>query len=198
LDIGDTVPLLEVDGRPAISYARYLPNYEQRAVYNRATNALGSEWSSPVVIDEDNYAGLYSSLAIVSGNPAITYLDWSDMAFKYARATDAQGSAWGSPVTVYAEEPDLMVGNLTKLLVAAEGPRVFFEGLAHVVGGVDSVLCYASAADSEGTSWNAPDIVWGTPGVTEFDGTLIADRPTVALLSWESDYGDEIWVGTYY
>ncbi|MBN2082639.1 PKD domain-containing protein [bacterium] len=198
LDIGEFNPLALVDGRPAISLARYVDYYDERLVFNRANDATGTDWSSPVVVDGTNNAGAYSSLQVVGGNPAISYLDRTDNAVKYVRATDAQGSAWGTPVTIANEALGIEPGLLTSLLVTGDGPAALFEGLVLVHGGVDTVLCYAAATDATGSDWTTPKVIWGQPGTMGIDSTIVDGRPTIAFLSWENELGSEIWVGMLY
>jgi hypothetical protein len=73
--------LAVVNGYPAISYFDYATNYDLK--YVQATNADGSAWNSPITLDSADYVGLYTSLAVVNGHPAISYYDNSNNDLKY-------------------------------------------------------------------------------------------------------------------
>jgi hypothetical protein len=98
-DVGEYTSLAVVDGNPAISYYDW-DNGDLK--YVRATTADGSSWGSPLIVAGDGGAdvGLYTSLAVVDGNPAISYYDNGSGDLKYVRATDSPGSSWGRPVTL--------------------------------------------------------------------------------------------------
>jgi len=52
----------------------------------RATNADGTAWGAPIVVDTIGSVGTYSALQIVNGNPAIAYYDGSNGDLKFVRA----------------------------------------------------------------------------------------------------------------
>jgi len=69
--------LVTVNGRPAISYVEYLEEkYTHTLMYVTAADAEGNGWRSPVVVEGPPVGKggpTYSSLAEVSGHPAISY-----------------------------------------------------------------------------------------------------------------------------
>jgi hypothetical protein len=83
---------------PAISYPDSYPNDDLKFV--RATSFDGSTWGTPVTVDSAGDVGDWSSLAIVNGRPAISYMDWTDENLNYVRALDPYGDAWGTPVAI--------------------------------------------------------------------------------------------------
>jgi len=62
-------------------------------------NIQNSEWEQQVVTGSGS-PGKHCSLAVIAGNPAISYYDEETGDLKYVRALDAQGSSWGTPETV--------------------------------------------------------------------------------------------------
>ncbi len=55
---------------------------------------------TPITVDSVGVVGLYTSQAIVNGNPAISYYDQTNGDLKFVRANDASGTSFGTPVTV--------------------------------------------------------------------------------------------------
>jgi hypothetical protein len=111
--------MVTVNGRPAIGY--YAFGYGLR--YVRANDATGSSWGTPVTVDDSGDVGVDASLAIVNGNPAISYLDQDYYDLMYIRATDANGAAWGPSIGV---NTDLNVGGFTSLAVVAGNPAISY------------------------------------------------------------------------
>ena len=78
--------LAVVDGNPAISYHK---DVSESLMYIRASDAIGSAWDMPQAIDSPivGEAGAYSSLAVINGNPAISYYfsDLPDTSLRFIR-----------------------------------------------------------------------------------------------------------------
>ena len=64
--------------------------------YVRANDANGTSWGTPVTVASIGDVGQYTSLAVVNGNPAISYYDATNDHLKYVRANNADGtsSSW--------------------------------------------------------------------------------------------------------
>jgi hypothetical protein len=82
-----------VNGAPAIAFLD-VTNTDLKFV--RATNATGSTWGGPVVVD--GAGGNFGSLAIVQGRPAIAYARSAPTSLHYTSAADADGTTWNTPV----------------------------------------------------------------------------------------------------
>ena len=95
--------LAVVNGKPACTFTTGSCAYANLVLhYAQAENAHGSAWRAPVVVESSGYAGLYNSLAVVDGRPAIAYKDEAGDDLEYVRANDADGTSWGASVTVSA------------------------------------------------------------------------------------------------
>jgi hypothetical protein len=84
-------------------------------------------WQDDAVLTGDkNDAYWYLSMAVVGGNPAISYYSFDEAALKYIRANDPAGTDWGDPVTVdhYAN-----TGGQTQLINLGGVP-----GIAYLAG----------------------------------------------------------------
>ncbi|MBN1979233.1 MAG: hypothetical protein JW918_17695 [Anaerolineae bacterium] len=135
-------------------------------------------WDSPgpLVVDASAGAGIQASLAVVAGNPAISYLDNTNGTLKYARATDATGTTWVS-MTV---DDSAVVGAYTSLEVVAGNPAISYYD------STNGALKYARATDATGTTWvsmtvdnsvadvgehTSLAVVNGNPAMSYYDGT---------------------------
>ena len=52
--------------------------------YLHATDAEGTAWAEPIVVDAESIAEFYCDMALVDGNPAISYCDVTEIDLKYA------------------------------------------------------------------------------------------------------------------
>ncbi len=125
--VGWQPSLVVVDGRPAISYAASYPNWHLK--YVRASDTTGSSWPTPITVDSAGDVGLWDSLAVVAGRPAISYYDESNDELKYVRADDITGSSWGTPLIVDSTLPG---GWPTALAVLDDRPAIcYYDGAKH-------------------------------------------------------------------
>lgn len=169
--LGGTLAI--VNGYPAACYRNWDDNYCLRFI--RATDANGDSWSSPITLDTEGSVGHWSWLAVVNGNPAISYeheIPNSISDLRYIRATNANGTAWGSPQTLDS------VGNtgwMTSLAVVGGYPAISYYN-----GGVGD-LYYIKAKDASGSSWGKGGKVESV-GTTGRFGVLLSvnDNPGIS------------------
>ncbi len=96
--------LLIVDGQPAIAYYTGFGDQDLRYVYSQ--NANGTSWNAHEVLDDGSAAvGNVLSMAIIDGNPAISYQDYTNSDLKYIRASVANGIL---PVELTSFKAELM------------------------------------------------------------------------------------------
>jgi len=170
-EVGRHTSLVVVNSRPAISYQdRTFGDLK----YVRADDANGSEWGTPVTVDGgggDN-VGYYTSLAVVNGNPAVSYRDHTNGDLKYVRASDADGNNWGSPVTVDSEGD---VGAYTSLAVVNGNPAISYYDETN------GNLKYVWASDVDGSSWETPVIVDSAGDVGTYASlAVVNDHPAIS------------------
>lgn len=107
-------------------------------------------FAAPQTLDGASPSGLYTSLAVVNGRPAICYLDSSIAALRFVRAQDSTGSSWDAPVTVdSAGSP----GFYNSLIIVNGRPAVAYCALG------DVELRYARASDADGAAWGVPQVL---------------------------------------
>jgi uncharacterized delta-60 repeat protein len=146
---------------------------------------LFSYWNAmALTLDGGSQAkqGVFSSIAIVQGHPAVAWSNSLTSAIKYARALDPAGTVWGTPVVIDSQFP---VGNKVCLLVVNGNPAVCY----HHPALAERVLKYCRALDTTGAVWGTPvklDAPWyaGLEASMEIvDGNpAIAYRNTSSLM----------------
>ncbi len=151
---------------PAVPAIAYQDNshYGGGLKFVRANDINGGGWSSPVAVHTADGAGMYASLAIVQGQPAIAYYALATTTLFYVRAGDASGSTWPTaPVAV-----DTTAGSFITLAVATKGPVITYTRES------DGLLFFARAQNAEGTSWFAPVLIAEAAGqIVRFPSLLI-------------------------
>lgn len=139
--------LAVVDGFPAFSY--YDPfNYD--LVYIRATNADGSAWGAPVILDNGasgDARGTYNSLVVVDGRPAVAYYNTKLGELMYVRANDATGASWPAPQVV---DTDGNNGRCASMNIVDGYPAIAYQNWTN------NNLRYVRANDAAGSSWGTP------------------------------------------
>jgi hypothetical protein len=178
-----------VNGRPAIAFhfSRHGPGVpsKQRLYYVRANDANGTSWGNLVTLDteepgwESCQTGLYASLAVVNGRPAIAYRDELANDLLYVRANNADGTSWGAPVTA-SWGPGGYAGQWASLAIVNGRPAIAY------CAGSYGQLAYVCAKDPDGVSWGnyivadkSGDVGWhaslvavgGRPAIAYYDAT---------------------------
>lgn len=145
-NVGFNTSLVELStGWPAISYYD-VSNYALK--YVRADNASGTIWELPInVVTNFNGSGYNPSMAVVNGNPAISYYDAVSGDLKYVRASDLGGNLWDLPVSADTAGD---VGCYPSLVVVNGNPAISYFDASN------RGLKYVRANDANGTSWGTP------------------------------------------
>ena len=157
---------LDAGGRAGIAY-----HHNGNLMFIRALAADGSTWNPPITLDPGPNTGLYPSLAIVDGNPAVSYYDDNNDDLMYVRATDFQGTAWGTPVVV---DDSLSAGLYSSLAVVDGFPAISY------MAEVSERLWYVRATDATGSAWDAPVQVDSSMHVGYYSNLAVLDgRPVI-------------------
>jgi hypothetical protein len=168
--VGYYSTLLVVNGNPAMAYQ---DQGRGDLVYVRATDAQGTAWDTPVVIDNIGKVGGHISMSIVNGNPAISYLDENNGDLKYVRTTNASGTAWAVPITI---DVTGHVGLYTNLVVANGNPAICYYDQTN------SDLKYVRATNALGTAWATPITVDAAFAGTHASVRIVNGNPAVSYL----------------
>jgi hypothetical protein len=135
-----------VNGNPAISFA-----CQDSIHFLRSSTSTGDnieDWSQSVTV-KDVIMSTYTSLAVVDGNPAISFeefIDWPDLySVVYVRATSSTGSSaadWNQLVTV--DGPASKIGHSPSLAIVYGHPAIAYVNFD------GQELKYVRAASSTG------------------------------------------------
>lgn len=172
-----------VDGNPALVYIEDFGG-ATRLIFMRAMDPDGTAWNAPVVIAAG--ATGYPGLALIGGQPAVSYQVAEGGPLAYCRSSNAQGTAWGAPVDVDAATPG--AGGVSELLDIGGHPAI-----AYLASGMDAnsqPALYIRADDATGAAWTATPLVLNPEYI---DGkqarymsfAVIAGNPAVAY-NWVS------------
>jgi hypothetical protein len=157
-NVGQYTSMVIVNGNPAISYYD-VSNTDLK--YVRATDANGTVWGAPVIVEASaGNVGEYTSLVVVNGNPAISYYDNSNTDLKYVRATNANGTAWGTIITI--EPTANNVGQYSCLKIINGNPAISY----YDAGGLD--LKYVRATNINGAAWGTAVTVTATSNIGQY------------------------------
>jgi len=143
-------------------------------------NALCAD---PVTIDSTGYVGMYTSITIVNGNPAICYYDETNGDLKYVRASNTAGTSWNAPVTVDSTGD---VGKHTSITIVNGNPAICYYDKTN------GDLKYIRASNTAGTAWNAPVTVDSTGDVGEHTSiTIVNGNPAICYKGFtKSDFSN--------
>ena len=140
----------------------------------RALDASGTSWGPPVTVDgATSNVGQYTSLAVINGNPAISYHDLSNGALKYVRALNASGTSWGTPPVTL--DSTGTAGGYTSLAIVNGTPAISYYD-ATILD-----LKYVRALDASGTSWGTPVTLDSTGQVGAYTSlAVVAGNPAIS------------------
>ncbi len=174
-----------VDGNPAVLFTTTTENLR----YMRATSATGAsslDWGSTnILITGMDHVGESVDLAIVDGQPAVTWLDVDSEKVKYMRADSSTGTAvgdWTTQITLLAATG---VGNCLSMAVLSGRPALAIADSQNI-----GFIRYTWASDALGSSWPVPK-----PAVSIFDGGAngpfsLADVGGLPAISYHSEAYD--------
>ncbi len=198
-NIGQFTSLDVVVGNPAIAY------YDATAgdlLYVRSSDANGTAWSAPAVIDgSTSNVGQYPSLAVVGGGPAISYYDVTNQDLKYVRALDATGAAWGSPLTIDSSGTTGIYSSLRMVngwpMIAAQGVdnaryscRLWRNSAADSTGVWSFVVLNLFVPQTNAGQRNSLAVINGAPAVSYLESsTGKLQFATVPDLVWTAGDG---------
>jgi len=200
---GIAIDLEVVDGNPAVAFAEHNWWYDGSdwhwyycLVYERASDADGTTWGNGrenVAGGQDDSRGTHCDLCVVDGNPAATYFAPTDQTLYYCRATDSEGGAWateqllddgGWVTNAYS------TGEYNSLSVIDGNPAVsYLIRVSDISAG--HCLGFIRAADTTGSSWNAPQSIQQAQGIAQ--GTsLIALTSGMAGIAFNDTTEDRL------
>jgi hypothetical protein len=141
--VGSYTSLAVVNGRPAISY-HDITNADLKYAIAPTADGTSGAWTI-LTVDSVGDVGLYTSLAVVNGRPAISYRDTTnaDLKFAIASSADGTGGAW----TLLTVDSPGDVGRSTSLAVVNGRPAISYRDTTNA----DLKFAIAPNADGTGT-----------------------------------------------
>jgi hypothetical protein len=146
------------------------------------TSAVG--WGDPVLVDTTGDVGLYTSLEVINGHPAISYFDATNRHIKYVRAEDPAGLTWGAPVVIDAT--GIASGDNSLAMVDGH-PAISYQYEKDLYS--DCQLRYVQASDPDGVIWGDPVIVDTADIIGSTSLVVVDGNPAISYYS-NDGYGD--------
>jgi PKD repeat protein len=152
---GENNVLAIVNGTPAISY--YLSgSADLRYVRSNTANGAGpTDWATPVTVLASSNVGQFNSLAVVAGNPAISFFDgFPNNQMRYVRSTTVDGnnaSDWSQLVTV---DGTANTGKYSSLTVIAGKPCIAYTSGDPFVDTNMELAVSSSATGEQAGHWS--------------------------------------------
>ncbi|MCB1217417.1 PKD domain-containing protein [bacterium] len=175
--------LAEVDGNPAIAYT---DNAGFDLKYARSTTASGAQaadWSQIVTLNIGDGTGIAPSLAVVDGNPAISFQDGDSDFLMYTRSNTSTGSMAADWDTLVTLDTSTNAGYKSKLRVIDGKPAIAYCRLPE--------LCYIRSSTATGSTaldWDPILALDAFPDTPEYVGLIIADgNPAIATYDIDND-----------
>jgi hypothetical protein len=153
---------------------------DNRGIRSTPVNYTAEGGWQTVTLDSLGLLGTFTSLAVVDGNPAVAYCDYTNRDLKYVRASNPGGTAWDTPVT-----PDSVgdVGVYASLAVVNGNPAISYYDQTN------QELKYIHANDINGTTWGAPVTVDtdGNVGMYTFLA-VVNGNPAISYVDYTNGY----------
>lgn len=140
-----------ISGNPAfVFFMDHVPGFIR---YNRATDTVGTNWSTPVSVQTTASEGRSMALATINGKPSVAYTVAGDGSLRIQQALNAEGSAWsGTPITLTSTAMGSGTG-ISDMAILNGKPIISYGDFTN------SQMRLLRATNAEGTSWEAPEIV---------------------------------------
>jgi hypothetical protein len=183
--------LAVVDGLPAVAFMR--TTTDNILYYVRAGDADGTgPWQVPAEIHADAASigvGYHPSLAVVDGNPAISYEYWiaagnADPYFTRSNAADGAAGTWDAPVPSSLDAAAALdAGGFSSLKVIGGVPQVAFYDYT-----APGTLWHVRATDAAGSAWLQPEQVDDGGGANDVGSYCsmidVGGNPGIAYYDW--------------
>jgi hypothetical protein len=158
-------------------------------MYVRADDPSGTAWGTPVVVDASTPGiGLFPSMVVIDGRPAISYFDDENGQLRYVRAANSSGTAWGAPAVVDATAG---AGIYPSMAIVNGHPAISYYYDNFPSGEVR----YVRAESTDGSTWGTPvtlaSFSFSLLPLIGYDASfplaVIGGRPAVSFMDWDAD-----------
>jgi hypothetical protein len=168
-----TTPIVTLSPYMTTGSEAWMPSTALSSVSASAFSGVLTIPLSPSKPYASSDGGQYASMAMVSGNPAIAFYDFTNAQLMFVRAADANGTLWGMPTWV---DTTGNVGTHASMAVANGNPAIAYYDATN------GDLKYLRATNSTGTSWGgAPVTVDSSGNVGEYASlVIVSGNPAIA------------------
>jgi len=147
---------------------------------SKTSDGFSGRWRAPLnpAPVTSYFSGLHASMALVNGNPAISYDDtaFPIQGLKYTWANDSYGTYWGGTVVTLDSS-----GQYTSLAVVNGNPAISYYDYSN------GDLKYVRASNASGSSWAAPATIHSTGNVGRYTSLAVVNgNPAISYY----DYGN--------
>jgi len=175
--------MIIVNGNPAICYKNWIDSYSLIR-YVRASNAKGTAWNTPVRVGSEFETAWFLSMALVNGNPAISYSSRKEGDLKYVRASNVNGTAWKAPIIV---DSIGTVGYYLSMTMVNNNPAISYydstkKDLKFALAQMN--LYFPHVASN--STWETEICIINTNGFGRLTGTIMAFDNSGALVCSKS------------
>jgi hypothetical protein len=166
-DVGWYTSLIEIDGQPAISY--YIATIAGGSYFDlKFARYDGASWQIEAV-DTVGTVGWYTSLALIGGQPAISYYDATREDLKYARY---DGASW----QIEAVDTTGNVGKYTSLAEIDGQPAISYYAVSSEdlkFARYDGTSWQIETIDTTGSvgTYTSLAVIGGQPAISYYDAT---------------------------
>ena len=173
-NMSDTALAL-VNGHPALAV---YDGASKVLRFGRAKDAYGAAWPELGLVEDypGDRTGLFPSLAVVDGLPAIAYLR-GDVELRFIRASDENGFSWAKSATT-VESGDFTSSNSLRVVDGRPAIACY--------NSTDADLEYYRSTTTDGSSWEAPIVVNADNANGQMCSLAIVDgRPAIAYRGYD-------------
>ncbi|MBI5297039.1 MAG: S-layer homology domain-containing protein [Chloroflexi bacterium] len=134
-------------------------------------------WNAPITVDSSGVVGMYASMTMSNGHPAIAYYNATNSELRFVRAADSAGDTWDTPIVLDSAGA---VGSHLSLAIVNGNPAISYYA--------SNTLRYVRADDANGTTWGDPISVDATDNVGLYTSLVVINgNPAISYFDYTNN-----------